>query len=187
MRVLQELTAAMGGYFLGSLLFVIAFAYANQARHLNKLAYNAVNLLGAVLLLISLYVHFNLAAFALEVAWAWQRTPPLFEWEPDARQAARAEAETWLVVPASEAEATSTASTPASTTARTAGRPTPSSGRAGAFGLARSFSARRTFASVFGPLVPWDTAGSMLTLKDWNAKRDVWELFDLGKDFNWRR
>ena len=31
-----------------------------------------------------------------EVAWAWQRTPPLFEWEPDARQAARAEAETWL-------------------------------------------------------------------------------------------
>jgi hypothetical protein len=32
----------------------------------------------------------------LEVAWAWQRTPPLFEWEPDARQAARADAEAWL-------------------------------------------------------------------------------------------
>ena len=32
----------------------------------------------------------------LEVAWAWERTPALFEWEPDARQAARAEAETWL-------------------------------------------------------------------------------------------
>jgi hypothetical protein len=31
-----------------------------------------------------------------QVAWAWQRTPPLFEWEPDARQAARAEAEAWL-------------------------------------------------------------------------------------------
>jgi hypothetical protein len=31
-----------------------------------------------------------------EVAWAWQRTPPLFEWEPDKRQAARAEAEAWL-------------------------------------------------------------------------------------------
>jgi hypothetical protein len=31
-----------------------------------------------------------------QVAWAWQRTPPLFEWEPDARQAARAEAEEWL-------------------------------------------------------------------------------------------
>ena len=32
----------------------------------------------------------------LEIAWAWHRTSPLFEWEPDARQAARAEAETWL-------------------------------------------------------------------------------------------
>jgi hypothetical protein len=33
---------------------------------------------------------------AVEVAWAWERTPQLFEWEPGARQAARAEAETWL-------------------------------------------------------------------------------------------
>ncbi len=32
----------------------------------------------------------------VDVSWAWHRTPPLFEWEPDARQAARAEAETWL-------------------------------------------------------------------------------------------
>ncbi len=32
----------------------------------------------------------------LEIAWAWHRTPPLFEWEPDARQAARASAESWL-------------------------------------------------------------------------------------------
>ena len=32
----------------------------------------------------------------VEIAWAWHRTSPLFEWEPDARQAARAEAETWL-------------------------------------------------------------------------------------------
>ncbi len=32
----------------------------------------------------------------LEAAWAWQRTPALFEWEPDARQAARMEAEAWL-------------------------------------------------------------------------------------------
>jgi hypothetical protein len=31
-----------------------------------------------------------------QVAWAWERTPPLFEWEPDARQAARADAEAWL-------------------------------------------------------------------------------------------
>lgn len=31
-----------------------------------------------------------------EVGWAWHRTAPLFEWEPDKRQAARAEAETYL-------------------------------------------------------------------------------------------
>src|SRR5262245_38405160 len=36
------------------------------------------------------------ALVVLEIAWAWHRTPPLFEWEPDQRQAARAEAETWL-------------------------------------------------------------------------------------------
>ncbi len=55
---------------LGSVLFIGAFAYANQAKQLNKLLFNAVNLLGAVLLLTSLAVHFNLAAFVLEVAWA---------------------------------------------------------------------------------------------------------------------
>lgn len=31
-----------------------------------------------------------------EVSWAWHRTSPLFEWEPDKRQATRAEAESWL-------------------------------------------------------------------------------------------
>lgn len=42
----------------------------------------------AVVLLVGLLV--------AEVAWAWERTPPLFEWEPDARQAARSDAEAWL-------------------------------------------------------------------------------------------
>jgi hypothetical protein len=36
------------------------------------------------------------ALVVADVAWAWHRTSPLFEWEPDQRQAARAEAETWL-------------------------------------------------------------------------------------------
>ena len=54
----------------GSALFVAAFAYANLAKTFDKLWFNAANLLGAVLLLISLWVHFNLAAFVLEVAWA---------------------------------------------------------------------------------------------------------------------
>ena len=55
---------------MGSALFIAAFAYANHATQLNKLLFNAVNLLGAALLLTSLAVHFNLAAFVLEVAWA---------------------------------------------------------------------------------------------------------------------
>lgn len=54
---------------IGSALFIGAFAYANVTKSLNKLMFNAVNLVGAVLLLISLSVKFNLAAFVLEAAW----------------------------------------------------------------------------------------------------------------------
>lgn len=54
---------------LGSALFIAAFAYANLASALNKVWFNAANLVGAVLLLISLSVHFNLAAVVLEVTW----------------------------------------------------------------------------------------------------------------------
>jgi hypothetical protein len=36
------------------------------------------------------------ALVVTQVAWAWHRSSPLFDWEPDARQAARAAAETWL-------------------------------------------------------------------------------------------
>jgi predicted membrane protein len=55
---------------IGSILFISAFAYANVAKELNKLWFNIANLGGAILLLISLSVHFNLAAFLLEIAWA---------------------------------------------------------------------------------------------------------------------
>ena len=54
---------------LGSLVFIAAFAYANAAAQLNKLWFNAANLIGAVLLLLSLSVHFNLPAVVLEVVW----------------------------------------------------------------------------------------------------------------------
>ena len=53
----------------GSALFIAAFAYANVSKHLNKVVFNLANLVGAILLLISLSVNFNLAAFVLEVAW----------------------------------------------------------------------------------------------------------------------
>jgi Dolichyl-phosphate-mannose-protein mannosyltransferase len=36
------------------------------------------------------------ALLVAQVSWAWNRTPQLFEWEPNARQAARAQAEEWL-------------------------------------------------------------------------------------------
>lgn len=54
---------------VGSALFVGGFAYANAADELDKVLFNLINLVGAVLLLISLFVHFNLAAFVLEVCW----------------------------------------------------------------------------------------------------------------------
>jgi hypothetical protein len=55
---------------VGSAIFLAAFAYANLARALNKVWFNLANLAGALLLLISLSVTFNLAAFVLEAAWA---------------------------------------------------------------------------------------------------------------------
>lgn len=54
---------------VGSALFIAAFAYANVSKHLNKVIFNLANLVGAILLLISLSVTFNLAAFVLEAAW----------------------------------------------------------------------------------------------------------------------
>ena len=54
----------------GSALFIGGFAYANVSPSMDKVLFNALNLVGAVLLLISLSVHFNLAAVVLEAAWA---------------------------------------------------------------------------------------------------------------------
>ena len=55
---------------MGSAIFIAAFAYANFAKRFDKLWFNLANLVGAVLLLASLWINFNLAAFVLEVAWA---------------------------------------------------------------------------------------------------------------------
>ena len=54
----------------GSVLFIAAFGYANVSQSMDKVLFNILNLVGAILLLISLSVHFNLAAVVLEVAWA---------------------------------------------------------------------------------------------------------------------
>jgi len=54
----------------GSALMVVAYAYSNMAKTLNFVIFNAMNLIGALLLIWSLTVHFNLASMALEVVWA---------------------------------------------------------------------------------------------------------------------
>ena len=54
---------------MGSALFIAAFAYANFSKHFDKLRFNFANLVGAALLLASLWINFNLAAFVLEIAW----------------------------------------------------------------------------------------------------------------------
>lgn len=55
---------------IGSALMVGAFAYSNVARPMNLVLFNALNLIGAILLISSLAVHFNLASMALEIVWA---------------------------------------------------------------------------------------------------------------------
>lgn len=55
---------------IGSALMVIAYAYSNMAKILNFTRFNLLNLIGSLLLLYSLTVHFNMASFALEVVWA---------------------------------------------------------------------------------------------------------------------
>lgn len=65
---MSSLAASIIG-IVGSILFIGAFAYANLAKTINKLWFNIANLAGAILLLVSLSVDFNLAAVVLEIAW----------------------------------------------------------------------------------------------------------------------
>jgi hypothetical protein len=67
--VISPLAADIIG-LCGSVLFIGAFLYANISPAMNKMLFNIFNLIGAILLLISLSVHFNLAAVVLEAAWA---------------------------------------------------------------------------------------------------------------------
>ncbi|WP_033073498.1 CBU_0592 family membrane protein [Sphingopyxis sp. MWB1] len=53
----------------GTACVLAAYAYINMATKPNPILFNGVNLAGALLLLVSLMVHFNLASFLLEIAW----------------------------------------------------------------------------------------------------------------------
>lgn len=54
---------------LGSILIVSAYAYNVYAKSVDPFIYNGTNLIGAILLTISLLVHFNLASLLLEIVW----------------------------------------------------------------------------------------------------------------------
>ncbi len=55
---------------VGSALMVGAYAYSNVAATINFVLFNLLNLVGALLLIASLTVHFNMASMALEIVWA---------------------------------------------------------------------------------------------------------------------
>ncbi len=55
---------------VGSGLMIVAYAYSNLAAQINFPAFNLLNLIGSLLLIVSLTVHFNMASMALEIVWA---------------------------------------------------------------------------------------------------------------------
>ena len=55
---------------LGTILVVLAYCLLQLERTDPRgLAYNMINLIGAILLLVSLCFHFNLASFVIEIFW----------------------------------------------------------------------------------------------------------------------
>ena len=55
--------------FLGSFCIVAAYAYSNVSKAMNMIAFNALNLVGAALLTVSLTVNYNLPTLVLEIVW----------------------------------------------------------------------------------------------------------------------
>ena len=54
----------------GGAVLVAAFAYSNLSKAMNLFLFNLLNLLGALALIASLRVHFNIGSMALEIVWA---------------------------------------------------------------------------------------------------------------------
>ena len=56
--------------FIGMAFVVIAYLFLQINKYtIRSLQYQLLNLVGAILLLISLFVHFNLGSFIIEVFW----------------------------------------------------------------------------------------------------------------------
>lgn len=54
---------------VGSAVMLGAYAYSNMAKSIHFLTFNLLNLVGSLMLILSLCVHFNLASMLLEIAW----------------------------------------------------------------------------------------------------------------------
>ena len=56
--------------FIGMIFVVIAYLFLQTNKYtIQSIQYQLLNLIGAILLLISLFVHFNLGSFIIEVFW----------------------------------------------------------------------------------------------------------------------
>lgn len=56
--------------FFGMIFIIVAYLLLQTNRStIQSLQYQLLNLIGAILLLISLFVHFNLGSFIIEVFW----------------------------------------------------------------------------------------------------------------------
>ena len=66
----MTLDAADAIGLVGSALMVVAYAYSNMVKTVDFVRFNVLNLVGAILLLSSLLVHFNLASMLLEAVWS---------------------------------------------------------------------------------------------------------------------
>ncbi len=54
---------------MGSAVLVAGYLYSNLAKPVNFVLFNLLNLVGAILLGISLTVHVNVASLVLEIVW----------------------------------------------------------------------------------------------------------------------
>ncbi|WP_321468276.1 CBU_0592 family membrane protein [Halarcobacter sp.] len=56
--------------FIGMVFVVVAyFLLQTEKKKITSWTYQVLNLIGAILLLISLFVHFNLGSFIIEIFW----------------------------------------------------------------------------------------------------------------------
>ncbi len=101
-RTVPRRTLVLAGCVVGvpTLAFLAARlggSASPETRHLIFALPFAATVLGAGIVRLRLAAPVVLAVLVVaQVSWAWHKNSALFEWEPDARQAARAEASTWL-------------------------------------------------------------------------------------------